>query len=141
MSLYWKLLMVAAVTCSLAGCSGKVGPVCYPVRGQVSYKGKPLAEAMVVMHRLGGDVEGKQKPMAYTSANGEFAVTTLQPGDGAPPGDYAVTVELRAVQTGGEEPVRNGPNVLPAKYAKPANSNIKFAVKEGENQIPAINIM
>jgi hypothetical protein len=112
--------------------------VCYPVRGQVSFKGRPLAEAMVVLHRVGGDVEGHQKPIAYTGADGKFLLTTYQSGDGAPPGDYAITVELRARQTVGEEVVRSGPSILPPKYAKPESSSFKFSVAEGENAIPPI---
>jgi len=130
-----------AALCWLAGCSHSHGPECFPVRGQVSYKGKPLADAMVVLHRVGGDIEGNHKPIAYTSATGSFVVSTMRPGDGAPSGEYAITIELRAPQTIGEEVVRNGPNLLPAKYAVPASSNLKFVVERGENEIPAINLL
>jgi hypothetical protein len=135
------LLVAAAATCCLAGCSADKGPVCYPVRGSVSYKGKPLSEAMVVLHRLGGDVEGNQKPIAYTVADGGFSLSTNKTGDGAPPGEYAITVELRAPQTVGEEAVRNGPNLLPPKYARPDTSKLKYVVQQGENEIPAINLL
>jgi hypothetical protein len=103
-------------------------------------KGKPLAESVVVLHRIGGDVEGNQKPMAIAKPDGTFELTTYHSGDGAPPGEYAITVELRGLVTGGEEPVRTGPNTLPAKYAKPESSGLKCTVVEGENEIPAIDI-
>jgi hypothetical protein len=122
----------------LSGCAGKQGPVSYPVRGNVTLNGKPLAEAFIVLHRIGGDVEGNQKPIAYSSADGTFVISTLKSGDGAPPGEYAITVVLNALTTGGEEPVRNGPNTLPPKYAKPETSGLKFRVTEGENEIPGI---
>lgn len=137
----FKFFTTVAVACVLAGCSsGKTPPVCHPVHGKVTSKGKPLAEAMVVMHRVGGDVAGNQKPMAIAKSDGTFDLTTYHAGDGAPPGDYAITVELRAITTGGEEPTRNGPNTLPAKYAKPASSGIKYTVVDGDNQIPAIDL-
>jgi hypothetical protein len=134
-------LLAAVALCWSSGCSRSQGPECHPVRGQISYKGKPLAEAMVVLHRRDGDVQGAHKPIAYTTATGGFSMTTANPGDGAPPGEYAITVELRAPQTIGEEDVRNGPNLLPAKYALPASSGLKCVVEQGENEIPAINLL
>lgn len=98
--------------------------------------GKPLAEAVVVFHRIGGDVEGNQKPMAIAKGDGSYDLTTYHSGDGAPPGEYAITIELRALTTGGEEPIRNGRNTLPVKYAKPESSGFKYMVVEGENQVP-----
>lgn len=135
------LFAAVALACWFAGCSSsKKAPVCSPVHGTVRSKGKPLAEAVVVLHRIGGDVEGNQKPMGIAKADGSFDLTTYHAGDGAPPDDYAITVELRALTTGGEEPVRNGPNTLPAKYAKPESSGFKYTVVDGENQIPALDV-
>lgn len=141
MLIHRAALIWFALACVFAGCStGKTGPVCHPVHGKVTFKGKPLADAVVVLHRIGGDVDGIQKPMAIAKADGSFDLTTYRPGDGAPPGDYALTVELRAVQLGGEEPVRSGPNTLPARFSKPGASGLGYTVVEGENQIPPIDI-
>jgi hypothetical protein len=130
------------IVCLLSGCSaGPQAPACAPVKGHVTYKGKPLAEAVVVLHHVGGDVEGHQKPTATTDPNGDFTLTTFNQNDGAPPGDYEITVEQRALVTAGEEPVRSGPNVLPPKYAKPATSGLKYTVVDGENTIPPINLL
>ena len=138
---YSASLAALAALCSVAGCSHSQGPKCFPVRGQVFYKGKPLADAVVVLHPRSGNVEGNHKPVARTTATGSFSVTTSQPGDGAPPGEYGITIELRAPQTIGEEVVRNGPNLLPAKYALPASSGLMCVVEQGENEIPAINLL
>jgi hypothetical protein len=144
MQLFMPRIYLALIGTGLAigfavGCGHATeGPVCAPVKGSVTYRGKPLVEAMVVFHRLGGDVEGNHKPMATTDAGGNFTLTTFKQNDGAPPGEYQITVEQRALVTGGEEPTRSGPNVLPPKYAKPATSGFKFTVTEGENQAPAL---
>lgn len=137
-----RLHVFAAVfaLCEVTACSRPAEPVCYPVAGRVTLKGRPIAEAMVVLHRVGGDVEGHQKPMAYTGADGAFQLTTIKHNDGAPVGDYAITIELRAPKTVGEETVRSGPNLLPAQYAKPERSNLKYSVVAGDNQIPAIEL-
>lgn len=136
----FHFLIAVTVSVVVTACSRSTGPVCYPVAGRVTFKGKPLAEAMIVLHRIGGDVEGHQKPIAYTSADGSFQLTAIKHNDGAPVGDYAITVELRAPKTVGEETVRSGPNLLPAKYAKADDSGLKYSVAAGENQIPLIDL-
>ena len=100
--------------------------------------GKPLAEAIVVMHPVSGDVEGGQKPLATTDAGGRFSMTTFFSGDGAPPGDYAVTIELRAHRMLGEELVRDGPNLLPSRYARPDTSGFRCQVTDSEIELPTI---
>src|SRR3954469_19154691 len=83
------VLIWIALACVIIGCSSaKKGPICHPVHGKVTSKGKPLAEAMVLLHRKTGDVEGNQKPMAIVRADGAFDLTTYRPGDGAPLGEY-----------------------------------------------------
>jgi len=139
-SLRWMLILVPAGAALLSSCAGSKAPACFPVKGRVSYKGKPLAEAMVVLHRVGGDVEGNQEPMAFTDASGAFSLTTFKSHDGAPPGDYLISIEQRALQTVGEETIRNGPNVLPPKYANPETSGLKYTVVEADNSIPQINV-
>jgi hypothetical protein len=135
-----SLFFGLAAAALLAGCGKPQGPVCAPVKGSITYKSKPLAEAMVVLHRVGGDVEGNQKPMAYTDANGEFVLTTFSHNDGAPPGEYAITVELRAPEMTGEEITRSGPNLLPTQYSKPETSGLKTTVVDGDNVIQPIVI-
>lgn len=137
-----SLLCLAAggVVVCFVGCSGATGPVCVPVKGAVTFRNKPVSEAMVVLHRVGGDVEGHQKPMAYTDTLGQFVLTTHKHNDGAPLGEYVVTVELRAPRVIGEETVRDGQNVLPAKYATPETSGIKYTVVPGDNTIPPIEL-
>lgn len=123
----------------LAGCGGQPGPVCHPVRGQVRWNGQPLAEALVIFHPpLGGPAVSK--PFAHTDSLGNFSLTTLQSGDGAPAGEYAITVELRELRLVGEEAVRDGGNLLPARYASPEESSLRHVVVEGENIVPPLEI-
>jgi hypothetical protein len=123
---------------ALVGC-GEAGPVCHPVRGQVVQNGRPLAEAMVVLHPA-NEGEVSQRPIAYADAEGEFAVTTLKSGDGAPAGRYHITVELRAPRLAGEETIRDGKNLLPARFSDPATSGLSYEVKPGDNLIPPIAV-
>ena len=128
--------MVALMFAS-AGCSRERLEAVAPVAGKIHYDGKPLAEATVVFHRLEG--EGRSLT-TRTTADGTFRVTTHQPNDGAPPGRYAVTVELRDWVRDGDEAVRSGRNLLPPKYADPRTSGLECVVVDGDNQLPLWNL-
>ena len=93
-----------------------------------------------MLHPAAETAELKQKPMAFTDQAGQFAVTTFEQGDGAPVGEYSVTVEQRAPKLVGEEMVREGPNLLPPRLKDPASSGIKASVVEGENLLPTIEV-
>src|SRR5262245_26228369 len=83
---------VVAVGClALAGC-GADGPPLHPVTGKVLVDGKPAEHATVTFHPAGGGADAP-KPRATVKADGSFALTTHTTGDGAPAGEYAVTVE------------------------------------------------
>jgi hypothetical protein len=73
------------VTLALAGC-GKSGMT--PVEGTVLLDGKPLAGAAIhfVPQGKGRDATGE------TDKNGQFAMSTFQPRDGAAPGTYKVLI-------------------------------------------------
>jgi hypothetical protein len=132
--------LVVAIGMAAVGCGSASGVACAPVHGQVLLAGKPLAEAMIVFHPLDAPPTGAPKPLAYCDAEGRFALTTMQTGDGAPPGRYAVTVELRAARQIGEEMVRDGRNLLPPQYADPQRTPLKYDVAAGANELPAIQI-
>ena len=71
------------------GCSrGAAGPKTVPASGKVLYNGQPVAGAKVAF--LG---DGNSLPaLGITDKNGEFELTTREPGDGAVPGKHVVTV-------------------------------------------------
>lgn len=95
---------------------------------------------MVVFHPLTPSAEAPQKPLAYTDAQGQFALTTYRSNDGAPEGEYAITVELRALRQIGEEMVRDGPSLLPPKYARPETTPFRYRVVPGENGVPPLAV-
>jgi hypothetical protein len=117
----------------MMGCRSADEEHVYPVTGQVLLDGKPLAEAVVILHRL--DHKGRNLT-AHTDTAGRFVVTTNQPGDGAAAGSYEVTVEYRQLVQEGDEKMRTGPNLLPPRYAKPGTSLLRCEVKEGPNEFP-----
>jgi hypothetical protein len=125
---------------SLTGCDGSAGPTCHPVQGKVLYQNQPLAEAMVVFHPLFASADKFPQPIAHTDAEGRFILTTLKSGDGAPEGEYAITVEFRDSRQIGEEMVRDGRNLLPPRYGNPSDSQLQYKVVPGPNTVPDIKL-
>jgi hypothetical protein len=135
-----QLLFAMGYCALLAGCGGPTAIPCAAVQGTVLQNGQPLPEAMVVFHPQGDQAVAAPRPIAYTNAQGEFSLTTIKQGDGAPLGKYAITVELREPRLVGEEQVRDGRNLLPPRYANPQTSPLSFDVAEGKNEVPPITI-
>ena len=82
------LVLVLTLLCS--ACSSGRKPV-QQVRGQILVDGKPAAQAQVLFHpaERGNDAPS---PTGQTDDEGYFHLTSYVNGDGAPPGDYLVTV-------------------------------------------------
>lgn len=133
----WALMLIGAAA---NGCSRAAQPACFAVRGQVVRDGKPLAEAMIVFHPLGDHSPGTPKPLAQCDEQGRFTLSTFHTNDGAPAGSYAITVELRAPRQVGEEITRDGPNGLPARFASPQITPLRYQVVEGDNEVPPLAI-
>jgi hypothetical protein len=124
----------------VTGCGRQAGLQCYPVKGHVLYQNQPLAEAMVVFHPVAVPLEKYSRPIAHTDAAGGFELTTLKTGDGAPPGEYSITIELREPRQVGEEIVRDGPNLLPPQYASPQSTPLRYKVIAQKNEVPKISL-
>jgi hypothetical protein len=76
-----------------AGCARSDGrtPV-YPVRGVLTWKGAPMAGATVVFHPAGDRDPKALRSHAEVGPDGTYRLTTYARHDGAPAGEYAVTV-------------------------------------------------
>src|SRR5262245_51816518 len=108
---------------------------CHPVSGFVYFEGTPAAGATVVFHWKPPD--GKKLVRAgdaLVESDGSYALSTYTAGDGAPVGEYLVTV---VVGRGGYVDEDSDPvaNQLPARYAKPETSGLTATVKSGKNEL------
>lgn len=125
---------VVLVCAAMVGCgSGSISaPHSAPVSGTVLIKGKPVAGVKVTLHPQFDIGSVKFAPNGETNKDGKFTLSTAKAGDGAPPGDYAVTFELLragADKAGFDAEV----DVWKGKYANPASSQWKVTIKEGNN--------
>jgi hypothetical protein len=131
-------MFASIATLATSGCGESHVPV-FPVSGRITYLGRPPVGAQVVLHPVNSSQTSGVVPVGVVNKDGSFTVTAYEPGDGAPPGDYVATVQWFKIvnDTGGAGP---GPNVLPAKYARPDTSPIRVSVKEESTDIPPIEI-
>ncbi len=129
------LVVMACGALSLGrGTSGPARLAVHPIVGELRFEGQPAAGAAIILHPQ--DPSNPVRPRASVNADGTFAVTTYEHGDGAPAGLYKATAEWRRPTAGGgDEP---GPNVLPPAYAGPKSTPLEITVVEGENEFPPI---
>jgi hypothetical protein len=129
----------ACILLALGGCQ-KAPPLdrvpVVPVEGELSFDGQPIPGALIVFHPTDAALVDKvPPPRATVREDGTFKLTTYTADDGAPVGEYKVTVEWRKlVDKDGD--VKAGPNVLPERYTRPNTSDLAAKVIEGSNRLP-----
>jgi hypothetical protein len=128
----WVVLLSAAVTAA-GGCGKANGPVeVHPVKGQVIYDGRPAAGVQVFFVPTSAPTVPRipANPHGLTVADGTFAMTTYQPGDGAAEGGYQVVLLWPQDAKGDEE----GSDVdrLLGWYG-PVHSKLTASVQPGPN--------
>jgi hypothetical protein len=115
----------------LPACGGKPeGPPLYPVHGQLFVGGKPAEKADVYFHPLDNADPRAPRPHGRVDATGAFRVGTRRSDDGAPAGEYAVTVVWAPA-----EDVENPPDLLKGRYANAKTSKLRVRVNEGDNDV------
>jgi len=132
-----KTLSILALICLAMGIplwSGCGGPEVAPVTGQIKLEGEPIPGALVAFYPLDAG-PGRRVISAVTDEEGRFQLTFRRSGDGAPPGRYAVTAVWREPQEDGDEVLRTGPNMLPARYAAPETSGLTVTISSGANDL------
>ncbi|MGQ0636629.1 MAG: BON domain-containing protein [Planctomycetaceae bacterium] len=113
-------------------------PWLFPVSGTASFKGKPAVGAMVVLHPDDSSLD--IRPKGFVKADGSYVITTYLPGDGAPRGDYRLTIELRKPEKSKSGEYVPGPNVLPSVLARPETTKYRVSVGWGKSTLPPIEI-
>jgi hypothetical protein len=126
------LLAVSATSCGKA--DGRTPT--FPVAGKVLLPdGKPAEHATVVFHPVRAVGDGVVKPRGKVGPDGTFRLTTYDGDDGAPAGEYRVTVELWLANTRTDAPPTSR---LPPKYANPETSGLTATIDGGPTEIKTI---
>lgn len=111
----------------------------HPVSGSVTYKGKPVGDAELTLFPVDPTAPESVRPRARTSADGKFTVWTYQEGDGAPAGQYKVTVVHNEVSVSKNTIVAK-PNDLPPKYSRRDSTDLQVTITAGKNDLPALEL-
>lgn len=139
----WSSAVVALVLLSAAGCrdDGKVSV--YPVQGKVTLNGAPLEGATVQFFTNDESlrVPGVPIPAGTTDAGGVFQLSAYGKADGAPAGDYRVTINQMQVTNDAEDPEQmTSVDRLKGRYSNPDSSGLTATVKEDDNELPAFDL-
>jgi hypothetical protein len=135
------ILALLQLSIGFTGCGSSPDPnrlPVFPAKGQIAFKGKPANGAFVVLHpkkAVGVDVV---RPRAQVQEDGTFLLSTYDANDGAPAGEYKVTLELHNFIKNKNGDISRGPNVLPKQYGRPDTSPITVLIAEGENSLSPI---
>jgi hypothetical protein len=106
----------------------------HPVRGQVFFEGSPAPGAAVTFHLLNPETKRfSHAGDALAESDGIFTLSTYAADDGAPAGEYAVTVACPNPPLDAEG--KPGPNLLPERYGKPETTPLRVTVKPGVNDV------
>jgi len=125
------LWILFALLAAALGCSGgdvELLPL-HSVEGALTCDGKPMPHAIVIFHPAKkGIVEGN--PRGVTDEDGRYQLTTFRADDGAPAGEYKVTIYWpQSVPEGGLENADPlPPDRLQEAYADEATTKLTATV-------------
>jgi hypothetical protein len=109
----------------------------YPVHGEVFIgEDKPVPGAIVAFHAVNSDSKDPVVPVGTVDSDGKFTLTTYTKDDGAPPGEYRITIVW---PTPKENPfdLPDRPDKLDGRYTDPEKSEFRFTVESKEyNSVP-----
>ena len=120
-----------AASCSTPASDPNQKPV-FPVRGKVYHQDKPAEGAFVLFIPKNEPAEPKDpRPRATVEKDGSFALSTYGNRDGAPAGDYHVSITW----PGDEIDDR-----LAGRYGDAKKPKLQATVKEGPNELPPFKL-
>jgi hypothetical protein len=127
---------------ALLGCGGGRLRV-YPVSGKVLVKGQPAEGAKVIFYTQKSELQrpGVPIPQGTVGTDGIFKLTTYNPDDGAPEGDYAVTITWMQVKKASDDPEQQvEADRLGGRYSTPDKSGLTAKVEAQSNDLPPFEL-
>lgn len=129
-------LLFASASCGKTD-DGRV-PV-YTVKGHVFVNGQPASNAQVFFHPQ--DAKQKLFPHGRVDSDGSFQLATYELNDGAPAGDYSVTlIWSDAPPSGSAADAPEGPDRLNGQYADIREPRLQAHVAAEPNELAPFEI-
>jgi len=118
------------------GCGGDWKAETHPVSGRVIINGKAPQGAVVTLHAVGEKVDKRNsRPWGIVQDDGTFTLSTYERGDGAPAGEYDVTIKWPEDVTDLSKAMTDR---LGGRYSQPEQSQWRVTVQEGNNVLKPI---
>lgn len=139
----FRLLALLLFVIGMAtSCSGQPALLtCHPYRGRLIFQGKPLAGVMVVFYPADASAKAPSAS-GVTDSEGWFSLTTYDPDDGAPEGDYFVGASQAPSAVRRQSPIKKDksadPDPLKGRYKDPKKSGLRQHVDKGNNEVDNI---
>lgn len=123
-----RLALIAAFCLLAVGC-GESLPRTIPVRGKVTWQGKPLGTGSVTFTPVESDAGAPLRPArGVLNPDGTYRLSTFRTYDGAMPGQYAVVVTSYTTNPP-LDPTSAPPKwLIPEKYGKSDTSGLSAAI-------------
>jgi hypothetical protein len=129
---------------AFTGCGKKSAPAIkgaklpvFPVKGKLMMDGKPMGFATIMFNPVTKFPQGaaQLQPRAIADENGDFTVSTYGSGDGAPAGDYKITISWKGEEAMDTPDSGRGEleEKVPGAYQSARTSKIRVKVKEEPN--------
>jgi hypothetical protein len=114
----------------------------YPAEFQVLSQKQPATGATVVLHPVGNADPAAPRPTGKVDEAGVVKLSTFGENDGAPPGDYVVTVVWYDVTSTPEQAVAiKGGDKLKGKYRRPDGPAApRVTIQKQPNQLPPLEL-
>jgi hypothetical protein len=131
-SLAWPSLLVMCGVLSAAGCGDSGLPKTVPVKGKVTYRGRPVTSGLVMLTPSGSG----HAATGSLAADGSFELTTFVKNDGAVPGSYQVAVQVFPEEGAGLPGAEFGgkPPPIPLKFGSATTSGLTAEIKDEKDQ-------
>lgn len=117
---------------ALMGC-GSGSAKSYPVQGKVLVNGKPVGGAEVIFYPH--NPAQQRVSVGNSGPDGSFQLMTLQAGDGAPEGNYDITVMWPDYTIPRDECVDPLHDRLKQRYAERGKAGLHAEIRPGNNVV------
>ena len=114
----------------------------HPTTGQLTINGVPVKGAIVRLFPVAPAAEGSSPivPTGTVREDGTFELTSYVTGDGAPQGDYLITLEWPdpSLVSSRDAMPGDAPDRLKHRFFNPERSKLKAHIAAGENRLEPI---
>lgn len=132
----FSFFCVGLIASLISGCSDSDGwkARTYSTTGTLTINGNIPVNAIVQFMPVNKPVDSAgSRPYGRVRDDGAFSLTTYEPGDGAPIGEYHVLITW-------PQPGDPRQDRLKGAFASPEKSATTFTIEKGRNQIPPIEL-